>query len=179
MAPSFTPRTGPIAQQAAAPLAQPYAHSNDTTHHYSRRRYLTSKMTSTSTGRRAEGSRGRTATARALVFSEDLLQQLRSSVCDLRLIAPISRGSHRDAEPDDPHHFVERSQMLPRNSKHVGRREVSPIFIHRHKRGQEASNVRPTATTMHKNSRLHSYAVSDPNISPASVARCYPASTLA
>src|SRR5436305_11822119 len=47
--------------------------------------------------------------ARALVFSEDVLQQLRSGVSDSRLIADISRSGHRRAEPDDPRHFVERS----------------------------------------------------------------------
>ena len=47
---------------------------------------------------------------RALVFSEDVLQQLRSGVSDFRLIADISRSGHRHAEPDDPRHFVERSQ---------------------------------------------------------------------
>src|SRR5205807_4501496 len=65
--------------------------------------------------------------ARALVFSEDGLQQLRSSVSDFRLIADISRSGHRHTEPDDPRHFVERSQMLPRDSQDVERREVSRL----------------------------------------------------
>src|SRR5205807_3801689 len=65
--------------------------------------------------------------ARALVFSEDVLQQLRSGVSDFRLIANISRSGHRRAEPDDPRHFVERSQMLPRDSQDVERREVSRL----------------------------------------------------
>jgi hypothetical protein len=64
-------------------------------------------------------------TARVLVFSEDVLQQLRSGVSDFRLIANISRSGHRDAEPDDPRHSVKRSQMVPRNSEDVERREVS------------------------------------------------------
>src|SRR6266849_1605813 len=50
--------------------------------------------------------------ARALVFSEDVLQQLRSGISDFRLIADISRSGHRHAEPDDPRHFVERCQVL-------------------------------------------------------------------
>src|SRR5262249_44230248 len=62
--------------------------------------------------------------ARALVFSEDVLQQLRSGVSDFRLFADISRSGHRHAEPDDPRHFVERSQMLPRDSEGVERREA-------------------------------------------------------
>src|ERR1700730_1131207 len=65
--------------------------------------------------------------ARALVFSEDVLQQLRSGVSDFRLIADISRSGHRHAEPDDPHHSVEGSQMLPRDSEDVQRREVSRL----------------------------------------------------
>src|SRR5450432_217179 len=64
-------------------------------------------------------------TARALVFSEDVLQQLRSGVSDFRLFADISRSGHRHAEPDDPRHFVERSQMPSRHSEDVERREVS------------------------------------------------------
>src|ERR1700726_3213582 len=62
--------------------------------------------------------------ARALVLSEDVLQQLRSGVSDFRLIADISRGGHRHAEPDDPRYFVERSQMLPRDGQDVESREV-------------------------------------------------------
>src|SRR5438876_124200 len=65
--------------------------------------------------------------ARALVFSEDVLQQLRSGVSDFRLITNISRSGHRHAEPDDPRHFVERSQMLPRDSEDVERRKVSRL----------------------------------------------------
>ncbi len=63
--------------------------------------------------------------AGALVFSENVLKQLRSGVSDFRLIADISRSGHRHAEPDDPRHFVERSQMLPGNSEDVERRELS------------------------------------------------------
>src|SRR6202521_6115701 len=65
--------------------------------------------------------------ARALVFSEDGLQQLRSGVSDFRLIADISRSGHRYAEPDDARHFVERSQMLPHDSEDVERREASRL----------------------------------------------------
>src|SRR6476646_611917 len=66
-------------------------------------------------------------TARALVFSADVLQQLRRGVSDFRLIAYISRSGHRHAEPDDPRHLVERSQMLPRDSEDIERREVSRL----------------------------------------------------
>src|SRR5437763_4453789 len=63
--------------------------------------------------------------ARVLVFSENVLQQLRSGVSDFRLIADISRSGHRHAEPNDPRYFVERSQMFSCDSKNVERREVS------------------------------------------------------
>src|SRR5258705_13295875 len=65
--------------------------------------------------------------AGALVFSEDVLQQLRSGVSDFRLIADISRSGHGHAEPDDPRHFIQRSQMLPCDSEDVERREVSRL----------------------------------------------------
>jgi hypothetical protein len=61
------------------------------------------------------------------VLSEQVLQQLRSGVGDFRLIADISRSGHRYAEPDDSRHFVERSQMLPRDSEDIERREVSRL----------------------------------------------------
>jgi hypothetical protein len=60
--------------------------------------------------------------ARALIVSEDFLQELRSGVSDFRLIADISRSGHRNTEPDDPPHFVEGSQMLPRDCEDVRRR---------------------------------------------------------
>src|SRR5207237_62125 len=62
-----------------------------------------------------------------LVSSETVLQQLRSGVSASRLIADISRGCHRHAEPDDPRHFVERSQMFSRDSENVERGEVSRL----------------------------------------------------
>src|SRR6266567_1581695 len=65
--------------------------------------------------------------ARALVFSEDVLQQFRSGVSDFRLIADIPRSGHRHAEPHDPRHFVERPQILPRDSQDVERRKVSRL----------------------------------------------------
>src|SRR6267143_2451023 len=65
--------------------------------------------------------------ARALLFSKDVLQQFRSGISDFRLIADVSRSGHRHAEPDDPRHFVERSQMLSRDSENVERREVSRL----------------------------------------------------
>src|SRR5438445_2646153 len=65
--------------------------------------------------------------ARALVFSEDVLQQLGSGVSDLRLIADISRSGHRHAEADDARHSVERSQVLFRDSENVERRELSRL----------------------------------------------------
>ena len=58
-------------------------------------------------------------------MSEHVLQQLRSGVSDFRLI--VSRSGHRHAEPDDPCHFVERSQMLPRDGEDIERREVSRL----------------------------------------------------
>src|ERR1700675_954205 len=71
--------------------------------------------------------------ARALVFSEDVLQQLRSGVSDSRLIADISRSGHRYAEPDDSRHSVERSQMLPRDTEDVERGEfcrlASSVYV--------------------------------------------------
>src|SRR5256714_5213408 len=70
--------------------------------------------------------------ARALVFSKDVLQQLRSGVRDFWLIAGISRSSYRHAEPDDPRHFVERSQMLPRDGEDVERSEVSRLAARFH-----------------------------------------------
>jgi hypothetical protein len=66
-------------------------------------------------------------TARAPVFSEDVLQQLRSGVGHLRLFADVSRRGDRHAEADNPCHVVERSQMLPRDSEDVERREASSL----------------------------------------------------
>src|SRR5947209_11624602 len=65
--------------------------------------------------------------ARALVFSEDISQQLGSGVSYFRLIADISGSGHRHAEPDNSCYFVERSQMLPRDSEDIERREVSRL----------------------------------------------------
>src|SRR6266850_1484227 len=62
---------------------------------------------------------------RILVFSENVLQQLGSAVSDFRLIADISRSGHKHSEPDDPLHFVERSQMLPRDSEAIENRQAS------------------------------------------------------
>ena len=59
-----------------------------------------------------------------LVFSEDVLQQVRSSIRDLRLIAHISRSSYQHTEPNDARHLVERSEILPRDGKSVETREV-------------------------------------------------------
>jgi hypothetical protein len=39
----------------------------------------------------------------------------------------ISRSGHRHAEPDDPRHFVERSQMLRHDPEYVERGEVSRL----------------------------------------------------
>ena len=58
-------------------------------------------------------------TVELVVFSEYLLQQLRSGVCDFRLIANIPRSGHRHTEPDDSRHFVERSQMPPRDGESI------------------------------------------------------------
>src|ERR1700682_3134190 len=65
--------------------------------------------------------------ARALVFSEDVLQQLRSGISDFRLIADVTRSGHRHAEPDNSRYFVERPQILPRDSEDIERREVSRL----------------------------------------------------
>src|SRR5947209_9322734 len=85
--------------------------------------------------------------ARTLVFSEDVLQQLRSGVSDFRLIADISRSGHRHTEPDDARHFVERSQMLPRDSQDVERREVSRLAprFYIELRADAANEFRPVA----------------------------------
>jgi len=64
---------------------------------------------------------------RTPVLSEDVSQQLRSSVRDFRLFADISRGGHRHAEANDALDSVERSQMLPRDSEDVERRELSRL----------------------------------------------------
>src|SRR6267154_485592 len=48
-----------------------------------------------------------------LVFSEDVLQQLRSGISHFWVIAHVSRSGYRHAKPDDPRHFVERAEMLP------------------------------------------------------------------
>ena len=48
------------------------------------------------------------------VFTEDVLEQLRSTVSHSRLLADNSRSGHRYAKPNNSRHFVERSQMLPR-----------------------------------------------------------------
>jgi hypothetical protein len=85
--------------------------------------------------------------ARALVFAEDILQQLRGGVSDGRLIADISRSGHRHAESDDPRHFVERSQMLLRDSEDVERREVSRLAprFHIELRADTPNEFRPVA----------------------------------
>src|ERR1700745_3140217 len=64
---------------------------------------------------------------RTLVLSEDVSQQLRSRVRDFRLFAALSRSGHRHAEANDAFDSVERSQMLPRDSEGVERREVSRL----------------------------------------------------
>jgi hypothetical protein len=74
-----------------------------------------------------EGSRRRTPSGKGSWLSEDVLQQLRSGISDYRLIADISRSSHRHAESDNPRYFVERSQMLPRDREDIERREVSRL----------------------------------------------------
>src|SRR4029077_3988357 len=45
----------------------------------------------------------------------------------LWLLADISRGGHGDPKPDEPRNFVERSQMLPRDSEGVERCQVSGL----------------------------------------------------
>jgi hypothetical protein len=75
-------------------------------------------------------------------LSEHVLQQLRSGVSDFRLIADISRSGHRHAEPDDPCHFVERSQMLPRDSEDIGTGSLMPSSINRAARHRPAESLR-------------------------------------
>lgn len=83
--------------------------------------------------------------AGALIPPENVLQQLRSGVSDFRLIADISGGRHRNAETDDPFHFVERSQMLPRDSQDVERREAGSFasLFHTQLRAYAADELRP------------------------------------
>src|SRR5882762_3364875 len=99
--------------------------------------------------RRSEWKAGNTINqaARALLFSKDVLQQFRSGISDFRLIADISRSGHRHAEPDDPRHFVERSQMLSRDSENVERREVSRLAprFHIELRADAPNKFRPMA----------------------------------
>src|SRR5437867_2315993 len=56
--------------------------------------------------------------------SKDILQHLRCGVGDLGLIANVSRCRHRDAEPDDTRHLVERSEMLSRHSEDIECRQM-------------------------------------------------------
>jgi hypothetical protein len=96
--------------------------------HCLQRDYPTSKMTSSSTG----APSGRLATPYTrrqgfFSFPENFLQQLRSGVSDFRLIADTSRIGHGHAEPHDPRQFVERSQMLPRNSEDIECSKVSRL----------------------------------------------------
>src|SRR4029077_8575439 len=76
--------------------------------------------------RHAERKAGYTVhqSAGVFVFSENVLQQLRSAISLPWLLANISRSGHRDPKPDNPRHFVERSQMLPRDSEGVDCRQV-------------------------------------------------------
>src|SRR5258708_30623982 len=59
-----------------------------------------------------------------LLFSEYILQQLRSPVSHFRLIAKVRGCGYRHAEPYDAAHFVQGSQMLPRDSEGVEGRET-------------------------------------------------------
>src|SRR6202040_4387618 len=43
-------------------------------------------------------------------------------------LADISRSGDRDAKPDNLRHFVERSQMLPRDSEGIERRQPSRLL---------------------------------------------------
>src|SRR5215468_11834572 len=66
------------------------------------------------------------------VFTEDALEQLRSTVSHSRLLPDVSRSGHRYAKPNNSRHFVERSQMLPRDSEGIERRQPSrlPARLH-------------------------------------------------
>src|SRR5262249_35276328 len=66
--------------------------------------------------------------AGVLVFPKNVLQQLRSAICDFRMVAEISGSRDHYTEPDDSRHFVERSQVLPRDCEGVERRKVSRVM---------------------------------------------------
>ena len=53
------------------------------------------------------------------VFSEDIAQQLRGSVCYLRLREEISFGCDVRHQSDDPGHLVERAQVVSRGGEYV------------------------------------------------------------
>jgi hypothetical protein len=55
------------------------------------------------------------------------LQQLRSCVSNLRLIADITGSGDRDTKPDDSRHFIERSQVFSRDREDIERREMSRV----------------------------------------------------
>ena len=65
----------------------------------------------------------------------------------LLLIADISRSGHGHAERHDPRHFVERSQMLPRDGEGVERREARRLAasFHIELRADALNEFRPVA----------------------------------
>src|SRR6516162_8168274 len=68
---------------------------------------------------RAEGLRLHTQGGWDFCLYRDALEQLRSTVSHSRLLADISRSGHRYAKPNNSRHFVERSQLLPRDSEGI------------------------------------------------------------
>src|SRR5882672_10252834 len=76
-----------------------------------------------------------------LVFSEDVLQQLRSGISDFWLIAHVSRSGDGHTEPNDSRHFVERAEMLLHHSERIKCCEMRRIPASFHiKVRTEASN---------------------------------------
>ncbi len=88
---------------------------------------FTSKMTSSSTGVPRAGRLATPYTRQQGFFNtfrRHLVATPKLAVRDFQLVADISRSGNRHAEPDHARHFVERSQILPRNGEDVERREV-------------------------------------------------------
>src|SRR6476620_6629686 len=66
-------------------------------------------------------------TTRVLVFSKDALQQIGSTVSDLRMIADIFRCGAIPTETHNPTHLIKRSQIFSCNRKGVECSKVSGL----------------------------------------------------
>jgi len=105
-------------------------------------------MTSSSTG--VPSGRLATPYTRRLGFLSCPKTSCSSSECAVgyfRLVANIAGSCHEDAEPDDPRHFVQRSQMMPRHGEDVQRRQtrcLAPGF-HRELRAHAPHEFRAAA----------------------------------